>query len=43
MLEVGERLPSFTVVDHTGRSFTNDDLSGRWAVLWWFPAAYTPG
>jgi peroxiredoxin len=43
MLEIGQKLPGFQVTDHTGRPFTNDHLGGRWTVLWWFPAAYTPG
>ncbi|MBV9410705.1 MAG: redoxin domain-containing protein [Acidimicrobiia bacterium] len=39
----GERAPAFTVPDQDGNSVSLSDFSGRWVVLWWYPAASTPG
>ncbi len=31
------------VVDHDGRPVRLSDVSGSWALLWWYPMADTPG
>lgn len=40
---VGERAPAFTVPDQDGNEVSLADFAGRWVVLWWYPAASTPG
>jgi len=39
----GDRAPAFTLPDQDGNQVSLADLSGRWVVLWWYPAASTPG
>ena len=39
----GERAPAFTVPDQNGNDVSLGDFAGRWVVLWWYPAASTPG
>ena len=39
----GERAPAFTVPDQSGNDVSLADFAGRWVVLWWYPAASTPG
>jgi peroxiredoxin Q/BCP len=39
----GERAPAFTVPDQDGNDVSLADFAGRWVVLWWYPAASTPG
>ena len=43
MLDVGVRIPSFTLPDQEGRLFSSESLQGRWCLLWWYPKAGTPG
>jgi peroxiredoxin Q/BCP len=43
MLQPGEIAPDFAVPDHTGRTVRLSDLRGREVVLWFYPAADTPG
>ena len=43
MVQPGERAPDFSVTDHLGNTWTLADLSGQWAVLWFYPKADTPG
>lgn len=43
MLEVGAPAPEFTVPDHTGKPFRLSDHRGRRVLLWFYPAADTPG
>lgn len=43
MLKVGDRAPEFTARAHTGEDVKLSALSGRWVVLWFYPAADTPG
>jgi cyanobactin maturation PatA/PatG family protease len=40
---VGELAPDFMVTDHTGRPVRLRDNRGRSVVLWFYPAAETPG
>jgi peroxiredoxin Q/BCP len=39
----GDRAPAFTLPDQDGNEVSLSDLAGRWVVLWWYPAASTPG
>ena len=41
--EAGARAPTFTLPDHDGNVVSLEDFAGRWVVLWWYPAASTPG
>ncbi len=43
MLTEGTTAPDFTVPDHDGTPTTLSDFRGRWALLWWYPKADTPG
>lgn len=43
MLEEGARAPAFTLPDQDGKPVSLDELVGTWVVLWWYPAADTPG
>lgn len=42
-LEVGDRAPDFTLIDATGRSRTLSALRGKPAIVYFYPAAFTPG
>lgn len=43
VLNVGDPAPEFRVRDHTGTERSLSDYRGRWAVLWFYPKADTPG
>lgn len=43
MLDVGDVIPAFSVTDQHGRPFTDADLRGRPAVVFFYPRADTPG
>jgi thioredoxin-dependent peroxiredoxin len=43
MLEAGEPAPDFEVLDHTGAKRRLSDYRGKTVVLWFYPAADTPG
>ena len=42
-LEPGQPAPPFSGVDHDGNTVTNQDYAGRRVVLYFYPAAFTPG
>ena len=42
-LTVGQAAPDFTLTDHTGRQVSLSDLRGRKVVVFFYPAAMTPG
>lgn len=42
-MQAGDKAPDFSVKDHTGKTWTLNDLKGKSAVLWFFPKADTPG
>ena len=42
-LTAGEPAPDFTLTDHTGREVSLHDLRGRKVVVFFYPAAMTPG
>lgn len=43
MLQVGERAPDFTAESSDGRRVSLSALRGGWAVIYFFPKAFTPG
>jgi peroxiredoxin Q/BCP len=43
VITVGSDAPDFTQTAHTGESVTLSKLRGKWVVLWFYPAASTPG
>lgn len=43
MLKVGDRAPEFSLPAHDGRMISSADLRGRKILLWFYPAASTPG
>ncbi|MEY4424770.1 MAG: hypothetical protein RJB56_397 [Actinomycetota bacterium] len=42
-LEVGNTAPTFTVLDQDGKSVSLADFKGKKTILYFFPAASTPG
>ena len=42
-LAVGDTAPDFEVVDYNGNTVRLADLRGKTVVLWFYPAADTPG
>lgn len=42
-LEVGKKAPAFTLVDHTGKSHKLSEFAGKKVILYFYPAAMTPG
>ncbi len=42
-LETGQTAPAFTLNDHTGRSVSLRDFVGRSLIIFFYPAAMTPG
>jgi peroxiredoxin Q/BCP len=42
-LETGQPAPAFTLTDHAGRSVSLSDFSGRHLIIFFYPAAMTPG
>jgi peroxiredoxin Q/BCP len=43
MLELGTEAPDFTVEDQDRIPVTLSEEKGRWALLWFYPVADTPG
>lgn len=42
-LEPGQPAPPFSSIDHDGNTVTTEDFAGRRVVLYFYPAAFTPG
>jgi peroxiredoxin Q/BCP len=42
-LETGQSAPAFTLSDHTGKSVSLSDYAGRNLIIFFYPAAMTPG
>jgi len=42
-LETGQTAPAFTLNDHAGRSVSLSDFLGRRLIIFFYPAAMTPG
>ena len=43
MIETGGPAPDFTLADQDGNEVTLSDLRGRWALVYFYPKADTPG
>jgi len=43
MIKVGDKIPEFELPDMDGRIFSSAELKGRFAVIFFFPKAFTPG
>lgn len=43
MIDVGQKLPSFTLQNQDGASRANEDYAGKWLVLYVYPKDDTPG
>lgn len=43
MVKVGEQAPDFSLAAHDGRTVSLAELRGRKVLLWFYPAADTPG
>ena len=43
MLQIGDKMPKFSVVDETGKQVTEQDLLGRKTVIYFYPKDSTPG
>lgn len=43
MLQQGDKLPTLSVTDDRGRSFSTEELLGKNLVLWFYPKDDTPG
>jgi peroxiredoxin Q/BCP len=42
-LETGQTAPAFTLTDHAGRPVSLSDFAGRNLIIFFYPAAMTPG
>jgi peroxiredoxin Q/BCP len=42
-LETGQNAPAFTLTDHTGKPVSLTDFAGRNLIIFFYPAAMTPG
>jgi peroxiredoxin Q/BCP len=43
MLQVGDKMPAFSVIDETGKQVTEKDMLGRKTVIYFYPKDSTPG
>ena len=43
MIGEGEPFPSWSLKDHEGKTVSSESLRGRSYLLWYYPAAMTPG
>ena len=43
MLQIGDRMPAFSVADQNGNIVTNEQLAGKKTVLYFYPKDSTPG
>jgi thioredoxin-dependent peroxiredoxin len=43
MLSEGELAPDFDVTAHDGSRVKLSDFTGKYVILWFYPAADTPG
>ncbi len=42
-LKAGDPAPAWQAMDHTGQSHSSDSLAGQRYLIWFYPAADTPG
>ena len=43
LLQVGDRAPSFSLINYDGKEVSLSDFKGKNVILWFFPKASTPG
>ena len=43
MIALGDQAPDFLFTNQDGATVSLGDLSGKYALLWWYPKADTPG
>ena len=43
MLQIGDKMPAFTVMDEAGKEVTEKDLTGKKTVIYFYPKDSTPG
>ena len=43
LLEIGEKAPSFSLLNYDGKEVNLSDFKGKNVILWFFPKASTPG
>jgi peroxiredoxin Q/BCP len=43
LLAAGDRFPSWTLTDHTGKTVSSADVAGKTYLVWFYPKAMTPG
>ena len=43
MLQIGDKMPAFSVADEQGRAITDKDLLGKKTVIYFYPKDSTPG
>ena len=43
MIAVGEPFPAWSLSDHEGKTVSSKDLAGKRYLMWFYPAAMTPG
>ena len=43
LLQVGDRAPSFSLMNYNGEEVSLSDFKGKNVILWFFPKASTPG
>ena len=43
MLQIGDKMPAFSVTDETGRTITERDMPGKKTVIYFYPKDSTPG
>ena len=43
MIQIGDKMPGFCVVDEAGRQVTEQDMLGRKTVIYFYPKDSTPG
>ena len=43
MLNIGDKMPEFAVMDETGKQVTDKDLRGKKTVIYFYPKDSTPG
>ena len=43
MLQIGDKMPEFRVVDEAGKEVTEKDMAGKKTVIYFYPKDSTPG
>ena len=43
MLQIGDKMPAFKVMDEAGKEVTEKDLTGKKTVIYFYPKDSTPG